>query len=268
MKWSIYFLAALLGSYFGSLFLPEDTPRELEPEEVVKHNTRYRSYSPSSQRVSRYLSDNAGKLEQIESFKELTLEMAEEQRSPLRMRSILGLRIRQMSVDELTDRLKTGEIRTGKEFIEAGHHLTELDPDLVFELRASHSIQFGTLDNFYAFDNAMIDVFVQRDPKDLLVKLQSMQRGGSQQDTSLRFSKQWAWHDPAAAAEHFDDLVYLRNMEIRGDAQLRPDGEKFANILMRSWKRKDPEALASYINDMEEGQTKEIFLKVWQQQSK
>lgn len=268
MKWGIYFLAALLGSYLGSLLVPQEEPTEVVEDIVAKHTTRYRSYSPSSRQVSRYLSVSAEKLENIESFEELTMEMATEQRSPLRMRSVLGLRIRQMTIEELTECLKAGEIRTGKEFAEAGRYLTEMDPDHVFELLRSYTIRFGTMDNFYAFDNAMIDVFVQRDPEDLLVKLQSMERGGSQQDTSLRFSKHWAWHDPAAAAKHFNDLVYLRNMEIRGDAQLRPDSEKFANILMRSWKRKDPEALASYIDDMEEGRRKELFLKVWQQQLK
>jgi DNA-directed RNA polymerase subunit F len=270
MKWLLFILSFAVGAYLGSLLVSDEEEAPVEEGSFVgeQKKSRYRSYSPTSHEVSRYLASHSHTLDQVDSFKDLTMQLAEEKQSPVRMRSILGMRAQQLSKDELLEKVREGEIITMREFEEVARHLTEMDPDAVFDLYETHTGRFRSLDNSYAFYNAMLDTWIPKDAESLMKRIQGLPRGGSQQDISLRFSQRWARHDPEAAAEHFDDLVYLRNMQIRGDVALSPSSEQYATILLRSWKRKDREGLVNYLDQMDEGKRKDLFLSVWQKLNK
>ncbi|GAA5129449.1 hypothetical protein JIN84_03360 [Luteolibacter yonseiensis] len=86
-----------------------------------------------------------------------------------------------------------------------------------------------------------------------------MKRGGSQQDFSLRFSSCWTKIDPVAAAENFDDLIYLRNMQDQGAMVFT--GNAYSGEIVRSWKRKDENAMGAYITALPAGEKRVTFEK-------
>jgi hypothetical protein len=92
-----------------------------------------------------------------------------------------------------------------------------------------------------------------------LARLKKMKRGGSQQDSSLRFSGYWARIDPEAAARHFSDLVYLRNMQDQG-AMVFTDNT-YARQIVKSWQQKDDEAMLQFIDDLPSGRQRDAFVE-------
>jgi hypothetical protein len=88
-------------------------------------------------------------------------------------------------------------------------------------------------------------------------RLKKINRGGSQQDFSLRFSRYWAKIDPAAAARNFSDLVYLRNMQDKGDMVFTDN--TYAADIVKSWKEKDEQAMRDYIGSLPDGRVRDAL---------
>jgi len=72
------------------------------------------------------------------------------------------------------------------------------------------------------------------------------------------FSKEWAYRQPEQAANHFEELVRLRNMQGSSrDVELPYD--TFANELIEPWLKKDPQAAESFVRDYPRGLAKDAL---------
>lgn len=261
MKWGIYTVCMLLGVTVGALIAPSEEPKLVaadDPQQIKNTRKHYQILDAGSVGGE----DRADQAyQQIDSLQELAVKMNEEKLSPLRAKSFLGSRIQQLSKDELLDKLRAGEIQTTDELAVVARRLTEESPHEVFDIYEKPSVPFRSMDGLYAFFNSMVWTWLQKDPASLQKRIQGLPRGGAQQDISLRFSGFWAQLDPAAASEQFEDLVYLRNMTVRGKQELR--GDVYADMLVKSWSLKDAVGLQRYIDELPEGEKKELYLQSW-----
>lgn len=177
-----------------------------------------------------------------------------ESRSPLRAVSLLSFRIQNSTFEEWEGLLAAGKITETKFLSELGEHLARTDPQRALRLIFKGPFRFDNLDQIYAFRDPMLRTVADTDPRIALEELKALERGGVQMDASLYFSRYWAERDPRAVAEHFTELVKLRNMTMDGSAEM-PDGA-FAEIIMRSWLGKAPDEASEYVSALPEGATR------------
>ena len=115
------------------------------------------------------------------------------------------------------------------------------------------------MDRLYAFLDAHLQTWGDRDAPALLARLKKMERGGSQQDSSLRFTDYLAKTNPAVAARHFTDIIQLRNMDDFGKMVLN-DGA-YARKIAESWMRSDEPGMRAYVAGLSAGREREAFEK-------
>ncbi len=86
------------------------------------------------------------------------------------------------------------------------------------------------------------------DSQMVLDTLRGMKRGESQMDGGRFFSETSAKNDPRATADHFDELMPLRNVALeRSAARIPPD--EFAGILMKFQMAKDAAEPQAHLED-------------------
>jgi hypothetical protein len=185
-----------------------------------------------------------------------------ESRSPLRAVSLLSFRIQNSTFEEWEGLLAAGKITETKFLGELGEHLARTDSRRALRFVFNGPFRFDNLDQVYAFRDPMLRTVADTDPMLLLEELKALKRGGVQMDSSLFFSRYWAEKDPRAAAEHFTDLVKLRNMTMEGSTEM-PDGA-FAEIIMRSWLGKAPDEASEYVSALPEGAQRKALTEAMQ----
>jgi hypothetical protein len=164
-----------------------------------------------------------------------------------------------MSRDQLVLAMMDGQIDTLSEIREAARRLTIEDPQDTFTLYEKNRFPFRTMDRLYAFLDTHLQTWGDRDAPAVLARLKAMQRGGSQQDSSLRFSDYLAKTNPALAARHFTDIIHLRNMDDFGKMVLN-DGT-YARKVADSWMRSDEPGMREYVAGLPAGREREAFEK-------
>ena len=115
------------------------------------------------------------------------------------------------------------------------------------------------MEQYYSLRDGLMHTIALNSPEKGLAALQKMERGGGQMDNSLYFSSRWAAANPAGAAKHFEELVTLRNMTMKGDLNMPRD--RFAHQLMRNWVNQDRNAATNYVEELPSGATKTTLAK-------
>lgn len=182
-----------------------------------------------------------------------------ERKSPMRTRAFLKSRIQMMTTGQLTQAVLAGDVQSPAEIDEVARRLAKEDPEGTFNHLEAGDIRVYGMENFYTFLDALLQTWSDTDAVAVMQRLQKMKRGGSQQDFSLRFSTYWTKIDPSAAARNFDDLIYLRNMQVRADMAFTEN--TYAEEIVRSWKRKDENTMLDYIAGLPTGGRKEALEK-------
>lgn len=221
--------------------------------------------SASASSSAGFLWRETAALKDTETFSDEVDRIHRESRSPLRASSLLSFRIHNSNFEDWENLISAGKVKRIEFLRELGEHLARTDPRRALRFFFQGPYSFDNLDQVYAFRDPMIRTAADADPEVVLEELMAMKRGGSQMDNSLFFSGYWAKSDPHAAAEHFSELVRLRNMRMDGSPEM-PDGA-FANIVMKSWLKKAPEEAEEYVGALSSGPTRQALAKALQELS-
>ncbi len=256
MKSAIYIAAMLLGAAIGTALVrtSDRSSIGMDARDGSSLSMIEKSSRPPEAvgvRVSRMISAATPAMREDIPIDKATDLLFAERKSPMRTRAFLKNRIQTMTREQLVQSFMNGEIQTMEEIEEGTRRLASDDPELTFNQLASGDLKLYGMDNIYKFTDTLLQTWADVDAPAVMTRLQKMERGGSQQDTSLRFSKYWAKIDPAAAARNFSDLIYLRNMQDQGDMIFTD--KRYADEIVKSWKQKDEEAMRKYIADLPAG---------------
>lgn len=207
-----------------------------------------------------FLNDASDEIRSAPEFSEEVDRLYRDLKSPLRAGSLLDYHIYDSNFDELVELLNTKQVHGVDLLNEVGKRLAKDDPDRALSvLLHDRKYRLRNMDDFYAFRDGLLREVARSTPEKGLASLQALERGGVQMDNSLYFSGQWAKVNPAAAAEHFEELVTLRNMKMNGDLNLPRDS--YAKTVMKVWVKKDREAAQSYVENLPAGATRETLSK-------
>jgi hypothetical protein len=196
--------------------------------------------------TSRYLWRETAELRNPETYHSGVERLHRESLSPLRAVSLQSHRIQNSTFEDWEHLIAEGKVNRLETLGEVGAYLASLDPDRALRLLFQGPTKFDTLDHFYAFRDAVVATIIKTNPQMVLDTLKRMKRGGAQMDNGRFFSESWAKTDPQAAANHFDELMPLRNMGLEGSSPRIPYDE-FAEIIMKSWISKNPAEAQSFL---------------------
>lgn len=195
-------------------------------------------------RGTRSIWNEMGGLDIREDFDSELRHLQLEPRSPLRAQSLLHLKFSHSRFEEWEELIKMGSVK-GIENVEAlADYLAKEDLSRMIDIFLKGNFRFQTLDEVYAFRAPITKVAIETGQGVYLMnQIQEMRPGGSRQDFSQYFRRQWASKKPAEAVKYFDELVELRDM---GKLDSKPTRD-YANRIMGSWLKKDSEAAQDYI---------------------
>ena len=161
--------------------------------------------------------------------------------------------------------MSEGEVRGTENVSRLAHFLVKKDPQRAARLSVKGPWRFHSIEEVYAFRNPIISEAVKAGEGEfVLAQLQTMRRGGAQQDMSGYFRDRWAETYPAKAVEHFDKLVALKaNPE---DGSRNRESKKLANKLMHSWLAKDPKGAEIYLENEPESPSRTVLEKALEAQ--
>ena len=199
--------------------------------------------------TSRYLWRETAELRDPETYDRGVERLHRDSRSPLRAVSLQSHRIQNSSFEEWEHLIAEGKVDRLEILAEVGAYLARLDPERALHFLFHGSKSFDTLEHFYAFRDSVVATITKTDPQRVFDTLKAMKRGGAQMDNSRFFSESWAKNDPRAAADHFEELMPLRNMAMEGPSPKIPYAE-FSQIIMKSWISKDPAEARAYLEDL------------------
>lgn len=262
MKYWIYSGSLLLGVVIGTSLMCSTggfVSRRTASDDSVKAVNGKAARTPESVgvRIERMISAETAAMIGNMPLNKATDVLFAERKSPMRTRAFLKNRIQMMTTDQLNQALMNGEVQTKAELEEVARRLATEDPEGAFNHYVSHHYRLNGMDHVYTFLDRMLQTWADADAPAVMAGLQKMTRGGSQQDMSLRFSGYWAKIDPEAAARHFNELVYLRNMQDQG-AMVFTDNP-FAEQIVKSWKQKDETAMREYIGKLPGGRERDAL---------
>lgn len=262
-KWGVYMLGLIVGGLLGFL-LPagwDKTHRERASVDESKSATRLSFGVPEPDPES-YTSILVNEMQGMESslrFSEASKRLKESRLSPIRSKAFLKSRMHTMTKDEAFKALEDGEI-TGMDDLRAmAWRLAEDHAEETFRrAKIQRLVDYGNIDGYYAFDTAFIHAWLHyHDGADYMKILSSMKPGGGRQDSAYRFTDSWAWKDPRATAENFDQLVELRS--IMGGRSLAERQQRYAYNILRSWRHSNAEEMLQYIEGLPSGAHKTAF---------
>ena len=239
---------------------PDARSEARDPRTVVSARS---GDDPKEARVRHLLIAESPAMDEKVGFRDAVDQLFGERRSPLRTRAFLKSRIQLMSRDQLVLAMMDGQVDTLSEIREATRRLTLEDPQDTFTLYEKQQLRFRTMDRLYAFLDTHLQTWGDRDAPAVLARLKKMNRGGSQQDSSLRFTDYLAKTNPAVAARHFTDIVHLRNMDDFGKMVLN-DGA-YARKVTESWLRTDEPGMRAFVAGLAAGREREAFEKAMTQ---
>ncbi len=259
MKFWSYAVALLLGVLIGTVLVRTVIPSQSAStrSEIGGSRQTTRVPEPVGVSISRMISaESTAMNESVPINKALDVLFAE-RKSPMRTRAFLKNRIQMMTIHQLTQALINGDVQSAAELREVAQRLAKEDPEGTFNHLEAQELRVYGMENIYAFVDALLQTWGDSDAVAVMNRLKKMKRGGSQQDFSLRFSGYWAKIDPAAAARNFDDLIYLRNMQDRGDMVFTDSS--YAAEIVKSWTQKDETGMRDYIASLRGGRERDAL---------
>ena len=246
------FLGAVCGYLAQSISSGSDVGNTGDTASLDREDkiVRSRLSSPLSY-SSTYLWRETSGLRNADAYEDEVVRLHRDSKSPLRASSLNSLRIQDSTFEEWEFLLGEGKVKRIEVLGELGAYLAKLDTARALQYAFHGSRKFDNLDQVYAFRDALVRTAADIDPELVLNALKGMRRGGGQMDNSLFFSEYWANKDPQAAADHFTDLVRLRNFRTDGSTNL-PDDE-LAELIMSSWGKSDRGQAEAYVSSLPEG---------------
>ena len=192
-----------------------------------------------------------------DSYQARVNRLHRESRSPLRAASLHSYRIQNSGLEEWEVLISEGKVKRLEVLTEVGTHLARTNPERALWFLYRGQRRFDNPDQYYAFRDAIVMTVTDSNPQMVITALQSLERGGTQQDSARFFSRYWAKEDPRAAADHFAEIIPLRNM---ASGQV-PDMHEvdYAEMILKSWITKDAEGAQAYIDELPEGSKREVF---------
>ncbi len=263
MKYRIYVVALGIGLLIG-LTLDRmkgrnaSTRTGVDNSVAIEDSRIRRKPEAAGVRIARLITAESPAMDESLPMDQATEILLSERKSPLRTRAFLKNRIQMMTADQIVQALMNGEIQTEAELREVASRLATEDPEGTFARAQAGDFRIYGVANAYAFFDTLMEKWADVDAPAALVSLKRMKRGGAQQETTLRFSAYWAKIDPAAAARHFSDLVYLRNMQ--GKEQKFFTDNVFATQIVKSWQQKDEEGMREFIGNLPAGRERDAFV--------
>lgn len=262
MKISIYAVALLLGVLIGTALVRKVMPAAPTGAERSGNRKTARVPEPVGVSIGRMISAESAAMDESVPINKALDVLFAERKSPMRARAFLKNRIQMMTTDQLTQALMNGDVQSPAELREVAQRLAKEDPEGTFNHLVAQELRVYGMENTYTFVDELLQTWGDSDAVAVMNRLKMMKRGGSQQDFSLRFSGYWAKIDPAAAASNFNDLIYLRNMQDRGDMVFTDNS--YAGEIVKSWKQKDENAMREYIANLPAGRQKDALDKALQ----
>ncbi|MEO5714323.1 MAG: hypothetical protein ABIT37_12620 [Luteolibacter sp.] len=259
MKIPVYAAALLLGGLIGTVLVRAVIPSQggSTGSETTGSRKTARIPEPVGVSISRMISSESAAMDESVPINKALDVLFAERKSPMRTRAFLKNRIQMMTTDQLTQALMNGDVQSPAELREVAQRLAKEDPEGTFSHLVAQELRVYGMENTYTFVDALLQIWGDSDAVAVMNRLKMMKRGGSQQDFSLRFSGYWAKIDPAAAARNFDDLIYLRNMQDRGDMVFTDNS--YAGEIVKSWKQKDEDTMREYIANLPAGREKNVL---------
>jgi hypothetical protein len=260
MKLRIYGATLLLGLAIGTVLVhlanaPSSQEKEAEAQRKAANEKTERAPDALRVRIERLILGQSSAMNPGMPLNEATDVLFAERRSPMRTRAFLKSRIQMMTLNQLVQAMTNGEVQTQEELEEVARRMTQEDPEGTFNHWDAQDFRIKGMESFYTFLNAMLQTWADRDAVAVMKRLQKMPRGGSQQDDSLHFSDYWAKIDPAAAASHFNDVIYLRNMQ----GNMAFTDNDYAERLVNSWREKDEAGMRDYLGKLPPGREREAL---------
>lgn len=259
MKAWIYVAALSLGLLIGSVLVRTPDPAQggLKHSQITESGRPARSPEPVGVSISRMISAETTAMDEDVPINKALDVLFAERKSPMRTRAFLKNRIQMMTTDQLTQAMLSGDVQSPAELKEVAQRLAKEDPEGTFSRLEALQLRIYGMENSYTFVDALLQTWADADAVAVMNRLKKMKRGGAQQDYSLRLSGYWAMIDPAAAARHFNDLIYLRNMQVQGDMDFTD--QRYAEEIVKSWKQKDEDAMRDYVGNLRGGRERDAF---------
>ena len=221
--------------------------------------------TPKSARRSnssfQFLNEASDNLRSAPDLPQEVTRLYRELKSPLRATSLLKYQVEENSFEEWALLLGDKQVRGKHLLSDVARRLVLEDVDRVLEGYLAREYRTGNLDEGYAFRNSLFKTVARTSPEKGLAAIQSMTRGGAQMDNGRFFSMEWAKADPEGAAQHFEELVTVRNMSMDGQTALPRD--RYANDLMKEWVKKDREGANEYLENLPSSPTKTTLEKAF-----
>lgn len=261
-KW-IYLASLAVGGCIGTVLVPRGDQQTQAPAPAENAATMYGKLNRAPEgvgaKISRLISSESPAMDGNAPVNKALDALFAERKSPLRTRAFLKSRIQMMTTGQLTQALLAGEVQSPAEIDEVARRLAKEDPEGTFDHLEAGNIRVNGMENHHTFVNALLQTWGDADAMAVMRRLKKMKRGGAQQDYSLRFSSYWTKIDPSAAARNFDELIYLRNLQVRADLAFTEN--TYADEIVKSWQRKDENAMLDYIAELPVGGKKEALEK-------
>jgi hypothetical protein len=263
MKRWIYLASLVLGGAIGTALVHRGDPPTSRSDAMERasdaNGNLTRAPEGVGAKISRLISSESPATSGSMPINKALDVLFSERKSPMRTRAFLKSRIQMMTTEQLTQTVLAGEVQSPAEIDEVARRLARENPEGTFDHLEAGEIRVYGVENSYIFVDALLQTWSDADAMAVMQRLKKMKRGGSQQDFSLRFSTYWTKIDPSAAARNFDDLIYLRNMQVRADMAFTEN--TYAEEIVSSWKRKDENAMRDYIAGLPAGSKKGSFEK-------
>jgi len=259
VKVLIYAAALFLGVLIGALLVQTANPSQpgSTASQITGTERPPRPPEPVGVSISRMISAESTAMNEDVPINKAFDVLFAERKSPMRTRAFLKNRIQMMTDDQLTQALLNGDVQSPAELKEVAQRLAKEDPQGTFNRLEALQLRIYGMENSYTFGDALLQTWADADAVAVMNRLKKMKRGGAQQDWSLRFSGYWAMIDPAAAARNFNDLIYLRNMQVQGDMAFTT--HRYAEEIVKSWKQKDEDAMRDYVGNLPAGGERDAF---------
>ena len=258
MRWWRYGIILLIGALIGhalSLLVDANNARDrlrfsAEPQDAPSVRKRISAADTGmGAGIDGQVRSELGLSEDNFSFKAATKKLHDQPLSPQRTRAMLAYGIQSRDGKQLMEDFMNWEI--GSEQLDAVvRKLTTEDPDGMWRITSEARSPVKTFDDLMTVNNALIQTLTINDTPGMIDRLNKLEPSRDRIFVTDTFSSFWAKQDPAAAAMGFDQIL-----------QLNPSGNAFAEQIVKSWNSKDPAAMATYIDQLPAGSTRQMFEK-------
>ncbi|MGJ8723920.1 MAG: hypothetical protein ACSHYB_05130 [Roseibacillus sp.] len=245
-------LALLAGLWVGKFVLPAQDGSQNDLSSGGQ-NLPTKSSKKSESHLSQLIRDSGSNLgEQGETFTQSLDRLYQQAKSPLRADSEASLFLSESSFEDWEAKIAQREVTRLSFLSLLGAHLAEEDPARACKLGFSGPFSFNDAAEYKAFVVPLLTTATANNPQLVLKALQDTRVGSNRSLMAQAFARRWVVADPAEVAQHYSEILELRN-----------DPPKKRHILardiMRFWVQKDSAEAVEYVSSLPAGTEKTAF---------